>query len=152
MVPLKVEYLHNAVTVWRTIWKQSTCTLQLLLGAPFESRLAHLPGAELGGPLPPQILPGPPKFFRSLSESPTQTIDSSPCCKTSPSSGPPKWKCLAPPLPLTHCSCSRGPLWRQSTELWCGSENTIWANNTFFTKKEEYLHTKYLPSCITGKF
>jgi len=65
-------------------------------------------GAGLGGcqegPLPPKILPGPPsgppKFFRSLSESPTQTIDSSPCCKTSPSSGPPKWKCLAPPLPL----------------------------------------------------
>jgi len=39
-----------------------------------------------------------PKFFRSLSESPTQTIDSSPCCKTGPSSGSPKWKCLAPPL------------------------------------------------------
>jgi len=36
---------------------------------------------------------------RSLSESPTQTIDSSPCCKTGPSSGPPKWKCLTPPLP-----------------------------------------------------
>ena len=30
----------------------------------------------------------PPKFFRSSSESPTQTIDSSPCCKTGPSSGP----------------------------------------------------------------
>ena len=49
-------------------------------------------GAELGGP-GPQILPGPPvappKFFRSLSESPTQTIDSSPCCKTGPSDSPP---------------------------------------------------------------
>ena len=44
---------------------------------------------------PPVALP---KFFRSLSESPTQTIDSSPCCKAGPSSGPPKWKCLAPPL------------------------------------------------------
>jgi len=47
-----------------------------------------------GGPLPPKILPGhpsdPPKFFRSLSESPTQTIDSSPCYKTGPFSGPPK--------------------------------------------------------------
>ena len=30
-----------------------------------------------------------PTFFRSLPESPTQTIDSSPCCKTGPSSGPP---------------------------------------------------------------
>ena len=29
---------------------------------------------------------------RSLSESPTQTIDSSPCCKTGPSSGPPQMK------------------------------------------------------------
>jgi len=38
---------------------------------------------------------------RSLSESPTQTTDSSPCCKTGPSSGPPKWKCLAPPLLTT---------------------------------------------------
>jgi len=44
----------------------------------------------------------PPKFFRSLSESPTQTIDSSPCCKTGPSSSPPKWKCLAPPLPVEY--------------------------------------------------
>ena len=43
---------------------------------------------------PPRV---PPKIFRvtschwsrSLSESPTQTIDSSPCCKTGPSSGPP---------------------------------------------------------------
>jgi len=32
---------------------------------------------------------GPPKFFRSLSERPTQTIDTSPCCKTGPSSDPP---------------------------------------------------------------
>jgi len=39
---------------------------------------------------PPKILPGPPKIFQSSSESPTQTIDSSPCCKTGPSSGPPK--------------------------------------------------------------
>ena len=55
-----------------------------------------------GGTAPPKFCPAPPvalpKFFRSLSESPTQTIDSSPCCKAGPSSGPPKWKCLAPPL------------------------------------------------------
>ena len=39
----------------------------------------------------------------------------------------PLWKqsCL-----LTHC----GPLWRQSTESWCGSENIIWANNKFSPK------------------
>ena len=46
------------------------------------------------GRSPPKVLPGhpsgPPKIFRSLSESPTRTIDSSPCCKTGPSSGPPK--------------------------------------------------------------
>ena len=45
-----------------------------------------------GGPLPPQILPAPPNFPRDvmpLHWSPTQTIDSSPCCKTGPSSGPP---------------------------------------------------------------
>jgi len=47
---------------------------------------------------PPQFCLAPQNFFRSLSESPTQTIDSSPCCKTGPSSGPPKSKCLAPPL------------------------------------------------------
>jgi len=32
----------------------------------------------------------PPKIFRSLSKSPAQTIDSSPCCKTGPSSAPPQ--------------------------------------------------------------
>ena len=71
-------------------------------------QLCHWSGAELGrcqgGTAPPKfcLAPpvAPPKIFRSLSESPTQTIDSSPCCKTGPSSGPPKWKCLAPPLPL----------------------------------------------------
>ena len=63
-------------------------------------------GAELGGfqggndPLKFYLAPpvAPSIFFRSFSESPTQTINSSPCCKTGPSSGPPKWKCLAPPL------------------------------------------------------
>jgi len=67
------------------------------------------PGAELGGArgatAPPKfcLAPpvAPPKFLRSFFESPTQTIDSSPCCKTGPSSGPPKWKCLAPPLCAT---------------------------------------------------
>ena len=63
------------------------------------------PGGCQGGPMPPKILPAPPvapqKFCRSLSESPTQTMDSSPCCKTVPSSVPPKWKCLAPPLDTT---------------------------------------------------
>ena len=44
----------------------------------------------------------------------------------------------------THCSCSWGPLWTQSTELWCGSENIIWADNKLFTKSEEYLRAKYL--------
>ena len=46
-----------------------------------------------GGELSPQNFAWPPKCppkIRSLSESPTQTIDSSPCCKTGPSSGPPK--------------------------------------------------------------
>jgi len=54
-------------------------------------------GAELGGcqgwPLPPQNFAWPPQNFprdvMSLHWSPTQTIDSSPCCKTGPSSGPP---------------------------------------------------------------
>jgi len=42
-------------------------------------------------------------WSRSLSESPTQTIDSSPCCKTGPSSGPPNenvW--LRPCLATMH--------------------------------------------------
>jgi len=64
---------------------------------------SRTPGWELGGcqrgTLPPQIFRVTScHWSRSLSESPTQTIDSSPCCKTGPSSGPPKWKCLAPPL------------------------------------------------------
>jgi len=54
------------------------------------------PGPELGGcqggHCPPKILPGPPsgppKFFRSLSESPTQTIDSSLAAKLAPPVAP----------------------------------------------------------------
>ena len=46
-------------------------------------------------------------------------------------------------LTHAHCSCSCRPLWRQSTELWCGSENIIWAYDKFFTKNEEYLRAKY---------
>ena len=73
---------------------------------PFIPTEPQRPGAELGGCQGGHC---PPKIFRvtschwsrSLSESPTQTIDSSPCCKTGPSSGPPKWKCLAPPLSTT---------------------------------------------------
>ena len=42
-----------------------------------------------GGHCPPNFAWPPQKFFTSFSESPTQTIDSSPCCKTGPSSGPP---------------------------------------------------------------
>ena len=45
---------------------------------------------------------------------------------------------------LAHCICSWGALWRQSTELWRGSENSIWADNVFFTKNEKYLRAKYL--------
>jgi len=52
-------------------------------------------GGARGVPLPPQNFP---RDVMSLHWSPTQTIGSSPCCKTGPSSGPPKWKCLAPPL------------------------------------------------------
>ena len=46
-----------------------------------------------GGPLPPQNFAWPQKNFprdvMPLHWRPTQTIDSSPCCKTGPSSGPP---------------------------------------------------------------
>ena len=45
---------------------------------------------------------------------------------------------------LAHCSCFWWPHWRQNTDLWCGSENIIWADNKFFTKNEEYIRTKYL--------
>ena len=62
-------------------------------------------GVPRGATTPPIFAWPPPvplpNFFRFLSESPTQTIDSSPCGKTGPSSGPPKWKCLAPPLMST---------------------------------------------------
>ena len=43
---------------------------------------------------------------------------------------------------LTNCSCPWEPFWRQSTELWCGSENNIWVDNKIFTKNEEYLLAK----------
>jgi len=62
-----------------------------------------------GGHCPTKILPGPPvppknfpRDVMSLHWSPTQSIDSSPCCKTGPSSVTPKWKCLAPPLHGRH--------------------------------------------------
>ena len=73
-----------------------------LIARPVESLMFKSRGGARGvpgGPLPPKNFAwAPQKFFRSLSESPTQTIGSSPCCKTGSSSGPPKWKCLAPPL------------------------------------------------------
>ena len=52
---------------------------------------------------PPPV--APPKTSRFLSESPSQNIDSSPCCKIGPSSAPPNenvW--LRPWLPTT-CPC-----------------------------------------------
>ena len=65
-------------------------------------------GVPGGATSPPKFclaLPVAPQNFprdvMPLHWSPTQTIDSSPCCKTGPSSGPPKWKCLAPPLDAT---------------------------------------------------
>jgi len=62
-----------------------------------DSMMRMHPGAELGGAkgghFPQKFCLVPPvapqKFFRSFSESPTQTIDSPPCCKSGPSSGPP---------------------------------------------------------------
>ena len=48
--------------------------------------LSFAPGAELGDARGDHCLP---KIYRSLSESPTQTIDSSPYCKTGPPSSPP---------------------------------------------------------------
>ena len=84
-------------------------------------------GAELGGFQggandPPKfyLVPpvAPPKFFRSFSESPTQTINSSPCCKTGPSSGPPKWKCLAPPLHAVIDDYKRSDTIFHSTKSW----------------------------------
>jgi len=89
-------------TIYILLWYIARCNLcNIVFRAPlFPSYLLPLQlltGAEIGGArgaTAPQILTGPPvappKFFRSLSESPTQIIDSSPCCKTGPSSGPPK--------------------------------------------------------------
>ena len=101
----------------------------------------RLPAAELGGyhggNCPQNFTwspSGPPKFFRSLSKSPTQTINSSPCCKTGPSSGPPKWKCLAPPLATANSNKSR-----------CEKKHTMWklkrniAANEFYTVWKETL-------------
>jgi len=60
-------------------------------------------GGARGGHFPQKILPGPPKFFRSLSESPTQIIDSSPYCKTGPSSGPPNENVWLRPCCRAQC-------------------------------------------------
>jgi len=72
-------------------------------------------GTELGGAgggTAPQNFAWPPsgfpKFFRSPSESPTQTFDSSPCRKTGPSSGPPNenvW--LHPCFQVTQSNLNR---------------------------------------------
>jgi len=110
--------------------------------------VSTLAGAELagcqGGPLTPQNFAWPPssphKVFRvtschwsrSLSESPTQTIDSSPCCKTGPSSGPSKWKCLAPPLHISLCYTQ-----------YCV---TYWLCKPLFCRKK----TIHLLTCLTG--
>jgi len=44
----------------------------------------------------------------------------------------------------THCSCCWGPLWRQSTWLWCGTKNITRIDNKFFTEDEENLRAKHL--------
>ena len=81
---------------------RSRCTNTFLNKAVAERE--HQPlgqgrGGARGATAPPKYCLDPPKApknfprdvrrSRSLSESPTQTIDSSPCCKTGPSSAPP---------------------------------------------------------------
>jgi len=66
-------------------------------------------GAELGGcqegPLPPQNFP---RDVMPLHWSPTQTIDSSPCCKTGPSSGPPNENVWLRPCTYGTCQIETG--------------------------------------------
>ena len=71
----------------------------------------HVPsqsGAGLGGArwglCPPIILPGPTKFFRSLFESPTQTIDTSLVAKLAPPAAPPNEKVWLRPWPQYYGS------------------------------------------------
>jgi len=68
-------------------------TLSIFFSGHVEVAGAEIGGCQ-GGHCPPKFCLAPPvaspNVFRSLSESPTQTIDSSPCGKTGPSSGPPK--------------------------------------------------------------
>ena len=96
-------------------WYTQTPVLVIRASAYVPEHIRPSTGVELGGATaPPKFCLAPPKFSAwrhatgvGLSESPTQTIDSSPCCKTGPSSGPPKWKCLAPPLTFNNCPFSR---------------------------------------------
>ena len=64
---------------------------------------------------------------------------------------PPNILLLGSPLQsslLAHCSCSWGPVWRQCTELWCGSENIVWADDKFFTK----MRNIYAGNTLRGAF
>jgi len=38
-----------------------------------------------------------------------------------------------------HMAVALGALWKQSTELWCSSENIIWAEIKVFIKNKEYI-------------
>jgi len=101
-------------------------------------RVSHRGGARgvPGGPLPPHFCLAPqwppknfPRDVMPLHWSPTLTIDSSPCCKTGPSSGPPKWKCLAPPLvsQIQYLGCHSPQISsRSSVKLICNCREWCW--------------------------
>ena len=118
---LNARYLTHCTCYWGPLWKRSepTCTFQLLLWSLWKQRTYAM-----------QLLLG------ALVKQSTCTLQ----LLLGPRG---KQSSL-----LTHCSCSWGALWRQSTELWCGSENIRWADNKFFTKNEEYLHANSLRGAL----
>jgi len=122
--PLESRVLTHC-SCW-PLWKQSTYTLQLLLGLPFESRVVtHC--SCYWGPFESWV----PVLYTTVAVgSPFESWVPAhySCCWG------PLWKqCRL----LTHYCCCRGPLWKQGAPL-----------AYFFTKSEENLRAKHVEEVI----
>jgi len=141
----KVAYLYITVAVG-PLWKQGTLHITVDIGGPFESVVSLLTHYTCYcGPLWKRRTYTLQLLLWSPWKQSTYTTQL--LLSFLPSRGPAHTVVVRGPFEsrVTYWHIVVwGPLGRQTTELRCGSENTIRADNTFFTKNEEYLRAKYL--------